>query len=71
MCVSTRFIQDCVERHRTVRTFPPTYRSVAEWMPLEDLQRLLAMVDVFESLPPPELRALTAGASLERLGPGG
>jgi CRP/FNR family transcriptional regulator, cyclic AMP receptor protein len=37
-------------------------------MPLEKLQRLLGMVDVFESLPPPELRTLAAGASLERLG---
>lgn len=42
-------------------------RSVTEWMPLEKLQRLLAMVDVFETLPPPELRALASGAALERL----
>jgi CRP/FNR family transcriptional regulator len=40
---------------------------VTEWIPLEELERLLAMVDVFEPLPPPELRALSSGASLERL----
>jgi CRP/FNR family transcriptional regulator, cyclic AMP receptor protein len=40
---------------------------VTEWMPLDELDRLLAMVDVFEPLPPRELRALAVGASLERL----
>ncbi len=40
---------------------------MTEWIPLEELERLLAMVDVFEPLPPPELRALSSGASLERL----
>ena len=40
---------------------------MTEWIPLDDLERLLAMVDVFEPLPPPELRALSSGASLERL----
>ena len=42
--------------------------SVTEWMDLEELRRLLALVDVFERLPPEELRALASGASLERLG---
>jgi CRP/FNR family transcriptional regulator, cyclic AMP receptor protein len=40
---------------------------VTEWMTLDELTRLLAMVDVFEPLPPQELRALLAGAHLERL----
>jgi hypothetical protein len=40
---------------------------VTEWIPLDELDRLLAMVDVFEPLPPRELRALSRGASLERL----
>ncbi len=44
--------------------------AVTEWMDLEELRRLLAMVDVFERLPPEELRALASGASLERLGAG-
>ena len=42
--------------------------SVTEWMDLEELRRLLALVDVFERLLPEELRALASGASLERLG---
>ena len=40
---------------------------MTEWLPLDELDRLLASVDVFERLPPPELRALAKGASLERL----
>lgn len=47
-----------------------TCPAVTEWMDLQELQRLLAMVDVFEPLAPPELRALASGASLERLGAG-
>jgi CRP/FNR family cyclic AMP-dependent transcriptional regulator len=43
---------------------------MTEWLPLEELDRLLASVDVFEPLPPRELRALARGASLERLGAG-
>ena len=42
-------------------------RSVTEWISLDELEHLLAMVDVFEPLPPWELRALSGGASLERL----
>ena len=41
---------------------------MSEWMPIEELDRLLGMVDVFETLPPGELRSLAAGASLERAG---
>jgi CRP/FNR family transcriptional regulator, cyclic AMP receptor protein len=43
---------------------------VSEWMPIEELERLLAMVDAFEPLPRRELRRLASGASLERLGAG-
>jgi CRP/FNR family transcriptional regulator len=42
--------------------------TVSKWIRLEELERLFAMVDVFEPLPPQELRALATGASLERLG---
>ena len=41
--------------------------TVTEWMDLEELRRLLALVDVFEPLPPEELRVLASGASLQRL----
>jgi CRP/FNR family cyclic AMP-dependent transcriptional regulator len=41
--------------------------AVTEWMNLEELQQLLAMVDAFESLPPPEIRSLAIGGSLERV----
>jgi hypothetical protein len=40
---------------------------MTEWMPLEKLERLLSMVDVFESLPPHDMRTLASGAVL-RLG---
>ena len=43
---------------------------MTEWLHLSELDRLLASVDVFEPLTPPELRALARGASLERLGVG-
>jgi hypothetical protein len=43
---------------------------VSEWMPIEELERLLAMVGAFEPLPRRELRRLASGASLERLGAG-
>ena len=43
---------------------------MTEWLRLDELERLLASVDVFEPLPHPELRALARGASLERLGAG-
>jgi CRP/FNR family transcriptional regulator, cyclic AMP receptor protein len=42
--------------------------SVTAWINLEELRRLLTLVDVFERLPPEELRVLASGASLERLG---
>src|SRR4028119_1814365 len=41
---------------------------MTEWLRLDELDRLLASVDVFEPLTPPELRALARGASPERLG---
>jgi len=41
--------------------------AMTEWMNLEELQQLLAMVDAFESLPPPEIRSLATGGSLERV----
>ena len=41
--------------------------AVSEWIGIEELRRLLALVDVFERLPPEELRVLASGASLERL----
>ena len=43
---------------------------MTEWLRLDELERLLASVGVFEPLPPPELRAIARGASLERLGAG-
>ena len=43
---------------------------MTEWLRLDELDRLLASVDVFEPLTPPQLRALARGASLERLGAG-
>ena len=43
---------------------------MTEWLHLDELERLLASVDVFEPLTHPELRALAGGASLERLGAG-
>jgi CRP/FNR family cyclic AMP-dependent transcriptional regulator len=42
--------------------------AVTEWMDLQELRQLLALVDVFERLPPEELRVLASGASLQRLG---
>ena len=42
--------------------------AVTELMDLEELRRLLALVDVFERLPSEELQALASGALLERLG---
>ena len=43
---------------------------MTEWLRLDELDHLLASVDVFEPLTPPQLRALAGGASLERLGAG-
>ena len=43
---------------------------MTEWLHLDELERLLASVDVFEPLTHPQLRALAGGASLERLGAG-
>ena len=38
-----------------------------EWMPLDQLERLLSRVDVLEPLTPRELRALASGSTLDRL----
>ena len=42
-------------------------RASPAWMPLEELERLISSVDVFEQLPPGEVRELASGASLDRL----
>ena len=47
---------------RKIRTVP-----APAWMPMEELQRLLASVDVLETLPPQELRELASRVSLDRL----
>ena len=46
---------------------PAKTRTAPAWMPMEELQRLLALVDVLEPLPPRELRELASHASLDRL----
>jgi CRP/FNR family cyclic AMP-dependent transcriptional regulator len=43
---------------------------MTEWLRLNELERRLARVDVFEQLPPRELRVLASRALLERLRPG-
>jgi CRP/FNR family cyclic AMP-dependent transcriptional regulator len=47
---------------RKIRTVP-----APAWMPMEELQRLLASVDVLETLPSQELRELASRVSLDRL----
>jgi CRP/FNR family cyclic AMP-dependent transcriptional regulator len=42
--------------------------AVTDWIDIEELRQMLSLVDVFERLPPEELRVLASGASLERLG---
>ena len=42
-------------------------RAAPAWMPMEELQRLLASVDVLEILPSQELRELASHVSLDRL----
>jgi CRP/FNR family transcriptional regulator, cyclic AMP receptor protein len=49
-------------RTRKIRTVP-----APAWMPMEELQRLLASVDVLETLPSQELRELASRVSLDRL----
>jgi CRP/FNR family cyclic AMP-dependent transcriptional regulator len=43
---------------------------MSEWVPLEELERLLAGVDVLDPLPRGEVRALVSGVTLRRLGVG-
>jgi CRP/FNR family transcriptional regulator, cyclic AMP receptor protein len=46
---------------------PARLLAAPAWMPMEELVRLLASVDVLETLPPRELRGLGSRASLDRL----
>ncbi len=46
---------------------PAKLRAAPAWMPMEELQRLLASVDVLEILPSQELRELASRVSLDRL----
>ncbi len=46
---------------------PARLRAAPAWMPMEELVRLLASVDVLETLPPQELRELASRSSLDRL----
>ncbi|HKH12966.1 MAG TPA: cyclic nucleotide-binding domain-containing protein, partial [Rubrobacter sp.] len=46
---------------------PAHLRPAPAWMPMEELVRLLASVDVLETLPPRELREVASRASLDRL----
>jgi CRP/FNR family transcriptional regulator, cyclic AMP receptor protein len=50
-----------------VKARPAKLRAAPAWMPMEELVRLLASVDVLETLPPRELRELASRSSLERL----
>ena len=43
---------------------------MSEWLPLEELERLLQSVDVLEPLTAGEVRTLASGAALRRLGAG-
>lgn len=59
--------RDCVGGHRSL---PPPFGIILpmpEWMPLDQLERLLSRVDVLEPLTPRELRALASGSTLDRL----
>lgn len=47
---------------RKMRTVP-----APAWMPMEELQHLLATVDILETLPPQELREFASRVSLDRL----
>jgi CRP/FNR family transcriptional regulator, cyclic AMP receptor protein len=43
---------------------------MSEWLPMEELERLLQSVEVLEPLPAGEVRTLASGATLRRLGAG-
>ena len=62
----------CAVGHRRGRSLPAAWGVVPEekFVYLTDLERLLAGVDVLEGLPHRELRALTSGITLRRLGRG-
>ncbi|MCA1717338.1 MAG: hypothetical protein LC781_11080, partial [Actinobacteria bacterium] len=42
---------------------------MTEWMPLEELERMLSMVDVFGMLPPQDMRALASALSFASVMP--
>ncbi len=46
---------------------PARFPAAPAWMPMEELVRLLATVDVLETLTPKELREFASRASLDRL----
>lgn len=46
---------------------PARLRAAPAWMPMEEMVRLLASVDVLETLTPQELREFASRASLDRL----
>lgn len=46
---------------------PARLRAAPAWMPMEEMVRLLATVDVLETLTPQELREFASRASLDRL----
>src|SRR5215210_5598626 len=52
---------------RKTRVRKMTTRAAPAWMAMEELQRLLASVDILETLPPMELREFASRASLDRL----
>ena len=56
-------------RTHTVKVRPAKLRAAPAWMPMEELVRLLASVDVLETMPPRELRELASRASLDRSKP--
>jgi CRP/FNR family transcriptional regulator, cyclic AMP receptor protein len=64
---ATHATRDCVGGHGSL---PPPFGIILpmpEWMPLDQLERLLSRVDVLEPLTPRELRALASGSTLDRL----
>jgi hypothetical protein len=44
----------------SIKVRSPKTRAAPTWMAMEELQRLLASVDVLETLPPQELREITS-----------
>ena len=68
MYPSAPFAATCVLRHRTFVPFATNMCAhMSEWMSIEEVKRLLARVDIFESLSPRELGDLASGCDLHRL----